>query len=188
MPAAASFERKIENRVLEMDPRVKLATVWLGGCSGCHMSFMDLDEWLIDLAQRVDVVFSPVVDVKEYPDNVDIVLVEGAVCNHEHLEMARKIRARTRLVVSFGDCAVTGNVTAMRNPLGRAAIVLKRAYLETADVNPGVPEAEGIVPPLLDVVLPLHQVIHVDHFIRGCPPSAADIKEALVELLETPKD
>ena len=53
--------------------RLRFATVWLGGCSGCHMSFLDLDEWLIDLAQHVDVVFSPIADVKTYPDNVDLV-------------------------------------------------------------------------------------------------------------------
>jgi NAD-reducing hydrogenase small subunit len=167
--------------------RLRFATVWLGGCSGCHMSFMDLDEWLIDLAQRVEVVFSPIVDAKEYPENVDLVLIEGAVCNREHLEMVHKVRARTRTVVGFGDCAVTGNVTAMRNPLGRAEVVLKRAYIETADVDPCLPEADGIVPPLLDVVLPVHQVIRVDHFIRGCPPTAAEIKEALLGLLEAPK-
>jgi Ni,Fe-hydrogenase III small subunit len=94
-------------------PRV--ATVWLGGCSGCHMSFLDLDERLLDLAAAMDLVFSPIADVKVFPEGVDVVLVEGAACNEEHLEMARRVRARSRLVVAFGDCAVTGNVTAIRN-------------------------------------------------------------------------
>src|SRR6184192_2861751 len=98
--------------------RLKFATVWLGGCSGCHMSFLDLDEWLIDLAGRVEVVYTPLADVKHYPDAVDVVLVEGAVANEENLEMAHRLRAATRYVISFGDCAVTGNVTALRNPLG----------------------------------------------------------------------
>ena len=164
--------------------RIKFATVWLGGCSGCHMSFLDLDEWLIELAGRAEVVFSPVVDAKEYPEGVDLVLVEGAVCNEDHLEMAHRLRQRTKVVVSFGDCAVTGNVTAMRNPLCRAECVLRRAYLETADVNPQIPQEAGIVPPLLDRVLPLHEVIPVDHFLPGCPPPAARIKALLVQLLE----
>ena len=65
--------------------KIKLATAWLGGCSGCHMSFLDLDEWLINLATQVDIVYSPIVDIKEYPEGVDIVLVEGAIANEEHL-------------------------------------------------------------------------------------------------------
>jgi NAD-reducing hydrogenase small subunit len=164
--------------------RIKFATVWLGGCSGCHMSFLDLDEWLIDLTGRAEVVFSPVVDAKEYPEGVDLVLVEGAVCNEDHLEMAHRLRQRTKTVVSFGDCAVTGNVTALRNPLCRAECVLRRAYLETADVNPQIPREAGIVPPLLDRVLPLHEVIAVNHFLPGCPPPADRIKALLVQLLE----
>src|SRR5690348_6825749 len=98
--------------------RLKLATVWLGGCSGCHMSFLDLDEFLIDLAEKADIVYSPVVDTKEYPDGVDVVLIEGAVASVEHAEHLRAIRERSKLLVSFGDCAVTGNVTSLRNPLG----------------------------------------------------------------------
>jgi NAD-reducing hydrogenase small subunit len=163
--------------------RVKLATVWLGGCSGCHMSFLDLDEWLLELAALADVVYSPVVDVKEYPTGVDIVLVEGAVCNEDHLEMARRIRQRTKTVVSFGDCAVTGNVTAMRNPLCRAECVLQRAYLDLADINPQIPHEDGIVPPLLDRVMPLHEVIPVDLFLPGCPPPADRIRALLEQHL-----
>ena len=93
--------------------RMKVATAWLGGCSGCHMSFLDLDEFLIDLASRIDLVYSPVIDVKEYPAQVDVCLVEGAVCNEDNLAILRQIRSRTRVLVSFGDCAVTGNVPAI---------------------------------------------------------------------------
>ena len=164
--------------------RIKFATVWLGGCSGCHMSFLDLDEWLLELAGRAEVVYSPVVDIKEYPEGVDLVLVEGAVCNEDHLEMAHRLRQRSKLVVSFGDCAVTGNVTALRNPLCRAECLLRRAYLETAEVNPQIPQEKGIVPPLLDRVQPLHEVIPVDHFLPGCPPPADRIKALLSQLLD----
>ncbi len=100
--------------------RTRLATVWLGGCSGCHMSFLDLDEFLIELAGKVELVYSPVVDVKNYPENVDLCLIEGAICNEDNLELIHKIRQRTRVLVSFGDCAVTANVPAMRNHLARA--------------------------------------------------------------------
>ena len=165
--------------------RLRIATVWFGGCAGCHMSFLDLDEALIDLAQKIDIVYSPVVDTKEYPENVDLVLIEGAVCNEDHVELAHKIRARTKVVVAFGDCATTGNVTAIRNQLGlgNAENVLQRAYIEAADFNPCIPKAPGIVPALLERVMPLHELIPVDYYLPGCPPSAARIKLFLEQVL-----
>jgi NAD-reducing hydrogenase small subunit len=163
--------------------RLKFATVWLGGCSGCHMSFMDLDEWLFDLAAVADVVYSPVIDVKEYPRGVDVCLVEGAVANEDNLEMIRLVRERTRVLVAFGDCAVTGNVTAMRNPLGGAEPVLKRAYLDPSNLRPQVPKEHGVVPPLLPRVLPLHEAVPVDFYLPGCPPPAPRIKAFLQELV-----
>ncbi len=165
-----------------MDP-IRLATVWLGGCSGCHMSFLDLDEWLIDLAGRVRLVYSPIADIKEYPEGVDVALVEGAVANDEHLHLIRRIRRRTKHVVSFGDCAVTGNVTAMRNPLGPAERVLTRAYLEGADIAAQIPSDPGIVPVLLDRVQPVHEVVAVETFLSGCPPPADRIRSVLEQLL-----
>ena len=101
-----------------MNVKIRLATAWFGGCSGCHMSFLDLDEFLIDLVDAVEVVYSPIVDMKEYPENVDVCLIEGAICNEDNLELLHKIRQRTKVLVSFGDCAVTANVPAIRNQLG----------------------------------------------------------------------
>jgi NAD-reducing hydrogenase small subunit len=165
--------------------KLRLATVWLGGCSGCHMSFLDLDEFLIELAGAVDFVYSPVVDVKDYPYNVDLCLIEGAVCNQDNLEILHKIRDRTKVLVSFGDCAVTGNVPAMRNPFGidNAENVLQRAYIESAQNNPAVPKADGIVPHLLERVRPVHEMVYVEYFLPGCPPPAARIKALVVQLL-----
>jgi NAD-reducing hydrogenase small subunit len=164
--------------------RLRFATVWLGGCSGCHMSFLDLDEWLFDLAQKVDVVFSPVADVKEFPENVDLTLVEGAVANVENEEMLLRVRERTRTLVALGDCAVTGNVTALRNPLGVALEVLRPVYLEKNDLNARIPDDAEIVPVLLDRVVPIHAVVPVDYFLPGCPPPAKTIRAALEALLE----
>ena len=168
-----------------MDP-MRIATVWFGGCSGCHMSFLDLDEFLIELTRRVQIVYSPIMDIKEYPPNVDLVLIEGAICNEEHLEMVHKIRARTKILVALGDCAATGNVPAMRNQLGlgNAENVLQRAYVELSDGGGKIPKLPGVVPQLLDRVMPLHEVVPVDHYLPGCPPSAERIKFFLTQVLE----
>ena len=171
--------------------KVRLATVWFGGCSGCHMSFLDLDEFLIELVEKVDLVYSPVVDVKEYPENVDVCLIEGAICNEDNLELLHKIRARTKVLVSFGDCAVTANVPAIRNQLGlgNAESVLQHAYIENAQNNPCVPKLDGIIPTLLERVMPVHEVVHVEHFLPGCPPPAERIKALVGQMLngEDPK-
>jgi NAD-reducing hydrogenase small subunit len=149
------------------------------------MSFLDLDEFLIDLAGLVEVVYSPVVDVKEYPENVDLCLIEGAVCNEDNLELLHKIRQRTKMLVSFGDCAVTANVPAMRNWLGEKndLDVLQVAYIDNAQYNPVLPREDGIVPRLLDRVIPVHEAVHIEAFLPGCPPPADRIKEMVVKIL-----
>lgn len=157
--------------------RLKLATVWLGGCSGCHMSFLDLDEWLFELAQQAELVYSPFADIKTYPAGVDVALVEGAIANQDHLDMIRRVRERTKYLISFGDCAVTGNVTALRNVLGGPESAVSRAYLE-ADTLPQLPQ-DDLVPPLIKQVLPVHRVISVDCYLPGCPPDAHRIRTVL---------
>ena len=166
----------------EQTRKLRLATAWLGGCSGCHMSFLDLDERLIDLAQRADLVYSPIADVKEFPEAVDVTLVEGAVANVDHLELAQKIRARSKVVVSFGDCAVTGNVTSLRNRLN-VDDLLTQVYREGPGQAPKGDEPAGVMPALLPKVLPLHQVIAVDAFVTGCPPDPERIWAAITALL-----
>ena len=160
--------------------KARLATVWLDGCSGCHMSFLDLDEGLLALADVADLVYSPLVDRKEFPEGVDVTLVEGAVSSDEDERKIRLVRARTRHLVAFGDCAVTGNVPAMRNPIGVRPL-LERAYLENVTAQPQLP-ARGI-PTLLPRVRPVHHVVPVDVTLPGCPPSPDLIAYAVGELL-----
>jgi NAD-reducing hydrogenase small subunit len=161
--------------------KVKVATVWLSGCSGCHMSFLDQDERLVDLAKSINVVYSPLADAKVFPENVDVTLIEGAVANDEQLEMLKKVRARTRILISLGDCAVTGNVTALRNSWENSdEAVLERAYKAPEDLQAAIP---NMVPKLLIKAKPLHEVVKVDLYIPGCPPSADLIHYVLTELL-----
>jgi NAD-reducing hydrogenase small subunit len=154
--------------------KVSVATVWLDGCSGCHMSFLDMDERLVELAALIDIVYSPFVDNKIFPEQVDLTLVEGSVSSEEDLSKIKKIREHTRLLISMGDCAVTGNVPSMRNPFGPEK-VLQHIYLKQAPST--------IVPRLLPRVLPIHQVVPVDAFLPGCPPTADVLYFALTELV-----
>ena len=160
--------------------KLKLATVWLDGCSGCHMSFLDMDERLIALTEFVDVVYSPIVDAKEFPDEVDIALVEGAVASVDDERKIRKIRAHSKLLIAMGDCAITGNVPSMRNPIGVEEI-LNRAYIENASAQAQIPCV--VVPKLLRVVRPIHEFVKVDVFLPGCPPSAETFHTALTALV-----
>jgi len=160
--------------------KIKVATVWLDGCSGCHMSFLDQDERLIDLAEKIELVYSPLVDMKEFPEMVDVTIVEGAVASVEDLYKIRKIRKHTKILVSLGDCAVTSNVPSMRNPF-KLEEVLQRAYIENADLNQQIPTE--VIPKLLPHARPVHEVVKVDVFIPGCPPSADTINFAVSELL-----
>ncbi|NDF62739.1 MAG: oxidoreductase [Synechococcaceae bacterium WBB_3_034] len=160
-----------------MSGRPRLATVWLSGCSGCHMSFLDLDLWLLELAELADIVYSPVAsDVKHYPEAVDIVLVEGAVATTDNLQLLRQVRANSRTLVSFGDCALTANVPGMRNPIAESQAMLQRVYGERP------PDAD-VLPRLLPQARPLHELVPVEVFLPGCPPSAAAIRTVLEALL-----
>ena len=160
-----------------MSGRQRLATVWLSGCSGCHMSFLDLDLWLLELAQLADIVYSPVAsDVKHYPEAVDIVLVEGAVATTDNLQLLRQVRANSRTLVSFGDCALTANVPGMRNPLADPKALLQRVYGQW-------PPDAAELPQLLPQALPVHELVPVEVYLPGCPPAAAAIRTVLEALL-----
>jgi NAD-reducing hydrogenase small subunit len=135
----------------------KLVTVWLGGCSGCHMSLLDLDERLLEVAKLADIVKSPIVDGKTFT-LADIALVEGAISSQEHLEEIKEIRKKSKKLIAFGDCAVTGNVTALRNEVA-AADVLKHAYaLVPSDDGKGSLPLR-LVSPLLPKAVPLHEIV-----------------------------
>lgn len=160
--------------------KAQMATVWLDGCSGCHMSFLDIDERLIAVAELANLVYSPLVDAKDFPAMADVTLVEGAVSSEEDFEKIKKVRAHTKILVALGDCAVTANVPGMRNPF-RPEALYERAYLENADENQHIPVK--VIPPLRKMSVPIHQIVKVDVFVPGCPPSADTIFYVLTELL-----
>jgi NAD-reducing hydrogenase small subunit len=161
--------------------KLKIGTCWLDGCSGCHMSLLDLDEGIVAVLKKADIVFGPLVDAQEWPEGVDVAVVEGAVSSQDDLKLIQTIRARSGVLVALGDCAVTGNVPSMRNGIPTRRL-LERVYIEGADETAGVP-TDG-VPPLLRQAEPLHQQVTVDVHVPGCPPKPNAILTVLSELLE----
>ena len=160
--------------------KVKVASAWLDCCSGCHMSFLDMDEILIDLADKIELTASPITDIKEFPP-VDVGIIEGSVSNEHDEEVAKSLRANCKILMVLGDCACFGGINSMRN-LFTIEEVLQRYYsTESTTKDSKIPSSEDI-PPLTEVK-PVNQVVKVDCYVPGCPPSAKAIHYALTELL-----
>jgi NAD-reducing hydrogenase small subunit len=162
-------------------PKVKVATTWLDSCSGCHMSFLDLDEALIDLASSLEFTVSPITDIKEFTP-VDVGIVEGSVGNKHDEEVVKNLRSNCKILVALGDCACFGGINGMRN-LCDTQEMLKRCYGTESTVKDGVLPLSEDLPELIPE-RPLNQVVKVDCYIPGCPPSAANILYMLQELLQ----
>ena len=162
----------------------KVASDWLAGCSGCHMSFLDMDERILNLVELVDLRATPITDLK-HPDEdgVDVGILEGAINNSTHIEVAKRMRERSKILVAFGDCAVFGGVPAMRNFVGLEN-ALRTGYIDTISTDDS-----GQIPndPELAVMMDVKavsEVVKVDVFLPGCPPSADAIYYALSELAQ----
>lgn len=161
----------------------KLATCALAGCFGCHMSLMDIDERLVELIDLVDLDVSPLDDKKGFDGMVDIGFVEGGCADERHVKVLKDFRAHCRVLIAVGACATTGGIPALRNLPGL------RECLEEAYVNGPTVEGEGLIPNdpdlplLLDKVYPVQEVVHIDHFLPGCPPSADAIWSLLKQIL-----
>lgn len=163
--------------------KVRIATDWLAGCAGCHMSFLDIDERIVTLSELVEFTSSPVTDLKHPPeDGVTVGILEGAICNTHNIKVAREMRERCDILIAVGDCATFGGVPAMRNLVGTEE-ALRRAYIETESTIDGlIPDSPELGRPL-DMVMPVDKVVKVDLFIPGCPPRADAFYYALTELI-----
>ena len=162
----------------------KVASDWMAGCAGCHMSLLDMDERILKIVELADIRATPITDLKE-PDagGVDVGVLEGGINNTANEEVAHKMRKRAKILVALGDCAVFGGVPAMRNFCGIQE-ALRRAYIE-AESNDG----EGKIPDdpelaTMTKVRALHEVVPVDVFVPGCPPDADVIFHVLSELAQ----
>jgi NAD-reducing hydrogenase small subunit len=165
-----------------MTEKLTLATTSLAGCFGCHMSFLDIDERILELATVIRLDCSPLTDLKHCSDRVDIGLVEGGVCNADNIHTLREFRTRCQRLVAVGACAINGGIPALRNPIPLREC-LEESYLYGIGID--TPQIPGDVelPLLLDKVYPIHEVVHVDYFLPGCPPSGDAIWRFLSDLL-----
>jgi NAD-reducing hydrogenase small subunit len=162
----------------------KVATVWLEGCAGCHMSFLDLDENLVDILTQIDLTVTPITDFKdfEFPE-LDVGIIEGGIGNEEQLEITHHLRKRSKILVAWGDCAVFGGINTLRNWIPKEEI-LRRGYIETESTVNGVLPIHEELPALLDKVRPVNEVVSVDVFVPGCPPSPEAIAYSLTAILQ----
>jgi NAD-reducing hydrogenase small subunit len=163
----------------------KLATTSLCGCFGCHMSLLDIDERILKLVELIHFDRSPINDIKRIEGPVEIGLIEGGCANEENVRVLREFREHCKVLVSVGDCAISGGVPALRNmiPLSEC---FSEAYLSGPTVwNPsGAIPCDPEIPRLLNKVYPAHEVVKIDYHLPGCPPSADALWEALTALLE----
>jgi NAD-reducing hydrogenase small subunit len=160
-----------------------LATCALTGCFGCHMSLLDIDERILELVDLVDLDVSPLNDKKAFDRPVDVGFIEGGCSNEYNVKELREFRAHCRILVSVGACAITGGVPAMRNGIGLRAC-LEAVYLEGVSLDgAGLIPNDPDLPLLLDRVYPSHEVVKIDYFLPGCPPSADAIWLSLRALL-----
>ena len=162
--------------------KVKVATPSLAGCFGCHMSFLDMDETIVALSEKVEFTRSPINDIK-HCEPCDIGLIEGALCNADNVHVLREFRENCKILIAVGACAINGGVPAMRNHYSLKAC-LEEAFLDGIGVdNPQIPD-DVELPLLLDKVHPIQEVVKVDYFLPGCPPPADAFVKVLTDLLE----
>jgi len=165
-----------------MAEKITVASDWMCGCAGCHMSLLDIDERIITLVQLVTLTSTPITDLKHpAKEGITVGILEGGVNNSASEDVAKMFRERSKVLIALGDCAVFGGVPTMRNTCGIQE-ALQRAYVETESTVDGrIPEHEDIA--VMQEARALDQVVPVDIYLPGCPPSADAIWFTLTELL-----
>jgi len=161
--------------------KARVSTEWLSGCSGCHVSIVDLHEKLLGLVDEVDFVRVPVLmDEKGYPD-ADVGIVEGAIRSEHDRECVTKMRKSVKKLIAFGSCAVYGGPSGL-GWLHTKEEVLNQAYSVGPTNAPGQrPDADA--PVLEESVVPIDDVVDVDFYLPGCPPHPYFIAAGLRTIL-----
>ena len=166
----------------EVAAKPRIATTSLAGCFGCHMSILDIDERILQLAEIVDFDRSPINDYKDFTTRCAVGIIEGGCCNEENVHVLEQFRKNCDVLIALGDCAFNGGIPAMRNAFDLGDC-LRESYVDGVGVhNPGVPN-DPEIPLLLNQVHPVHEVVRIDYFLPGCPPSGDAIWTFLTELI-----
>jgi F420-non-reducing hydrogenase small subunit len=177
----------------------KIAIYWCASCGGCEEAVVDLAEDILGVVAAVDIVFWPVAmdfkkaDVEALPDgSLAATLLNGAIRTSEQEEMARLLRRKSRLLVAYGACAHLGGIPGLANQFSREEL-LRYVYEEAPTVvnegkaRPLVVYEEGgrrvRLPEFRNVVRALDQVVAVDYYIPGCPPTPKLTKAAVGAIL-----
>ena len=163
-----------------------IATTSLAGCFGCHMSILDMDERILNLIELVEFNKSPIDDIKTFTKQCDIGLIEGGCCNSENVHVLKEFRKHCKILVSVGECAIMGGLPALRNGIPIREC-LREAYLTgpsvTANTEHIIPNDDEL-PMILDKVYPNQDIVKIDYYLPGCPPSADLIWLTLVALIK----
>ncbi len=182
-----------------MSTKPKIAFYWCASCGGCEESVVDLAEDILMVLDAVDIVLWPVAldfkkkDVEAMPDkSIVATLLNGAIRSSEQEEMARLLRRKSQYLIAYGSCAHTGGIPALANQFSREQI-MKYVYEDAptvANENKTRPVTEfkdngrtATLPEFRKVVRALDQVVEVDYYIPGCPPTSKLLKEAVLALL-----
>ena len=165
-------------------PKPVIATTSLAGCFGCHMSILDIDERILELIELVEFNKSPIDDIKTFTKPCDIGIIEGGCCNSENIETLKSFRKNCKVLISLGECAIMGGLPALRNDISIKEC-LAEAYLggPTTDNPEGILPNDKEIPMILNKVYPCHEIVKIDYFLPGCPPSADLIWNTLVALI-----
>lgn len=165
--------------------KIKVSMISLCGCWGCTLSFLDVDERLLALLDKITILRCSLTDVKRIPERCAIGFIEGGVANEENIETLKHFRENCDILISVGACAIWGGVPAMRNMV-ELKDCLSEAYVNSptavAGAEPVVPFHKKI-PILTTKVYPCHEVVKMDYFLPGCPPSADAIFEVFDDLI-----
>jgi F420-non-reducing hydrogenase small subunit len=177
----------------------KVAFYWCAACGGCEEAVVDLGEAILDVASAIDIVLWPVAidfkkaDIEALPDgSIAAAFINGAVRNSEQEEWAHLLRLKSQVVIAFGSCAQLGGIPGLAN-LANREMILQTAYKDA----PSMQNAEGTLPApqshsnghtltlpfLWDTVRSLDQIIEVDYYIPGCPPTPKLLSAAVNALL-----
>lgn len=161
--------------------KIRIATCSLAGCFGCHMSFLDIDERLFGLIELVEFDRTPLTDIK-HCGPCDVGIVEGGVCNAENVHVLKEFRRNCKVLVAIGACAINGGVPAMRNNIDLWDC-FQEVYCYEGGLECGQVPNDPELPLPFDKVHPVYEVVKVDYFLPGCPPSGDAIWKFLTDLL-----